>query len=160
MTTSITSESAGALERLIWSFLNCQAFTAKLYNPYFYINKDTADSGLYHIFASETKHTVMVQSLACYKSRNGNHLCLISSSKTNGPTSLNAPSKRHVWNAAESRKKNSLPWTISKDIWTMQLLLFFFCCPLTAQPLVLYWIFPLWRCNRNNSLYFEVILDQ
>lgn len=57
MITSITSERAGPLARLIWSFLYCQAFTVKLYNPCLCINKDTADSGLYNIFACETKHT-------------------------------------------------------------------------------------------------------
>ena len=48
----------------------------------------------------------MVQSLPCYKSQNGNHLCLISSFKTKGQTSLNAPSKRHMWNAGDSRKNH------------------------------------------------------
>lgn len=54
------------LTRLI---LDCQAFTVKLYNPYFYINKDNSDSGGYNI-ACETKHThpVMVQLLVHYRS--------------------------------------------------------------------------------------------
>lgn len=53
MIVVITSEYAGSLTRLILDF---QAFTVKLYNPYFYINEDTSDSGLYNI-ACETKHT-------------------------------------------------------------------------------------------------------
>lgn len=53
MITVTTSGHAGTLTRLI---LDCQAYTSKCYNPYFYIDKDTSDSGLYNI-ACETKHT-------------------------------------------------------------------------------------------------------